>query len=95
MLFMCTSTWEPGQANEAIKKRLEMEKKGDAMPPGIKVLGEWGYLGGGKAFVLIDVDDPSAIMGMWMQWADVASVDMVPVLDRKDIKKLRSGAKKK
>lgn len=93
MLFMCTSTWDPGHANEAIKKRLDMEKEGDAVPAGMKVLGEWGYLGGGKAFTLIDVDDPSAIMGMWMQWTDAVSVDMVPVLERKDIKKLRSRTK--
>jgi len=93
MLFMCTSTWNPGQANDAIKKRLEMEKTGDVLPPGVKVVGEWGYIGGGKAFTLIEVDDPSACMGVWMKWADTMSIDMVPVLERKDIRKLRSKSK--
>jgi hypothetical protein len=93
MLFMCTSTWDPGHANDAIKKRLEVEKKGDVVPPGVKVVGEWGYVGGGKAFFLAEVDDPSAFMGMCMQWADVMSLDVVPVLERKDIKKLRSRTK--
>jgi hypothetical protein len=93
MLFMCTSTWDPSHANDAIKKRLEMEKRGDALPSGVKLLGEWGYLGGGKAFRLVDVDDPSAFMGLCMQWADVMSMDIVPVLERKDIKKLRSKTK--
>ena len=93
MIFMCTSTWDPGHANDAIKKRIEMEKTGDVLPPGVKVVGEWGYIGGGKAFTLIEVDDPSACMGVFMQLADTMSVDMVPVLERKDIKKLRSRTK--
>jgi hypothetical protein len=48
MLFMVTSTWDPSRANDAINKRLEMEKKGDALPSGVKLLGEWGYLGGAR-----------------------------------------------
>ena len=93
MLFMCTSTWDPGHANDAIKKRLEMEKTGYVAPPGVKVVGEWGYIGGGKAFFLAEVDDLSAFMGMCMTLADVMSMDIVPVLERKDIKKLRSKSK--
>ena len=93
MLFMCTSTWDPGHANDAIKKRLEMEKTGYVAPPGVNFVGEWGYVGGGKAFFLAEVDDLSAFMGMCMTLADVMSMDIVPVLERKDIKKLRSKSK--
>jgi hypothetical protein len=70
-----------------------MEKTGDVVPPGVKVVGEWGYIGGGKAFFLAEVDDPSAFMGMCMTLADAMSIDIVPVLERKDIKKLRSQTK--
>jgi hypothetical protein len=90
MLFMCTATWKPGQEREAISRRLENEKKGDPLPSGVKLLGEWGYLGGGKAFMLVDVEDPTAFMGMCMLWSDVMRTEVLPVLERKDIKKLRS-----
>jgi hypothetical protein len=93
MLFICTTSWDPGHANDAIKKRLEMEKTGDVVPPGVKVVGEWGYIGGGKAFFLAAVDDPSAFMGMCMGWSGVMSMEVVPVLERKDIAKLRSKMK--
>jgi hypothetical protein len=91
MLFMCISTWEPQQAKEAVKKRLEREDM--EIPKGLKKLGEWGYIGGGKAFVLFDVEDPAALMKLYMEWSDVMKMEAVPVLERKDIAEMRSRLK--
>jgi hypothetical protein len=93
MLFMCISTWEPQQAKEAVKKRLEMEAKGTEMPAGLTKLGEWGYIGGGKAFVLLDVQDPASLMELYMAWSDVMKMEAVPVLERKDIAAIRGRLK--
>ena len=92
MLFMVTTTWEPEQTKEVIKRRLEREK-GNVGLAGVKVVGEWAYLGGRRAFVLCDVEDPAALMEMSMTWSDLASMEVVPVLERKEVVKLRNRLK--
>jgi len=51
MLFMNIYTWEPGQRDALIKRRLG--KKGNALSPGMKKLGEWFDVGGGRGFILL------------------------------------------
>jgi hypothetical protein len=70
-----------------------MEAKQTELPAGLKKLGEWGYLGGGKAFVLFDVEDPAALMEMYMPWGDVMKLEAIPVLERKDIAEIRGRLK--
>ena len=93
MLFMGIGTWEPNQANAAIKKRLEMEAKKVELPAGVKALGEWGYVGGGKAFVLYDVEDPVVFMQLCMAWADIMKMEVYPVLERNAIAEIRNQLK--
>ena len=59
MLFMTIYTWEPAQRNELIKRRLE---KGLAFPKGLKVIGEWTDLTGGRGFMLFETEDPKVLM---------------------------------
>ena len=48
MLFMVIFTWEPGKTEEVIKRRARAED-----PEGLKVIGEWADLQGGRAFRLV------------------------------------------
>jgi len=84
MLFMDIYTWEPGQRNELLKRRAE---KGMALPEGVKVLGEWTDLGGGRGFLLVESNDPKAAIAGTMAWSDLMKIEAVPVIVTADLMK--------
>ena len=84
MLFMDIYTWEPGQRNELLKRRME---KGMALPEGVKVLGEWTDLGGGRGFLLVESNDPKAAIAGTMAWSDLMKIEAVPVIVTADLMK--------
>jgi hypothetical protein len=90
MLFMTIYTFEPGQRNEVIKRRLA---RGTATPEGVKRIGDWIYLGGNKGFMLFDANDPKAIMGMTMAWSDLMKFETVPVMEEEEVLKLAGSLK--
>ena len=90
MLFMSTYTFEPAVRNEVVKRRLE---RGIQTAKGLKILGEWFYLGSHKGFVLFETDDPKLIMGMAMPWADLLKWDTVPVMEIEEVLKLAKSVK--
>ena len=59
MLFMVTLSYEPQNRDEIVKRRAE---KGALIPEGVKTIGEWTSIGGGKVFRLVETEDPSAMM---------------------------------
>jgi hypothetical protein len=84
MLFMDIYTWEPGQRNELVKRRME---KGMGLPEGVKVLGEWTDLGGGRGFLLVESNDPKAAIAGTMAWSDLMKIEAVPVIVKADLMK--------
>lgn len=77
MLFMNIFTWEPEQRNEIIKRRMQ----GQALPEGVKVMGEWVEVGGGRVFRLIDVPDAKLGLALALPWTDIGKLQMIPVMD--------------
>ena len=90
MLFMSTYTFEPGQRNEVIKRGLE---RGNGAPEGVKIIGQWFYLGGHKGFMLFEANDPKVMMGMAMAWTDLMKFDTVPVMEAEEVLKLARSLK--
>ena len=90
MLFMTTYTFEPGQMNEVIKRRLE---RGNVAPEGIKVIGEWVYPGALKGFMLCEVSDSKAMVRVFMPWTDLMKFETVPVVEAEEVMKLAKGLK--
>ena len=90
MLFMNIYTWEPGQRNELLKRRME---KGMVLAEGVKVLGEWTDLGGGRGFLLVESNDPKALITTTMAWSDLMKIDSVPVIVTADLMKVASKGK--
>jgi hypothetical protein len=90
MLFMSVYTFEPGQRNEVIKRRLE---QGTGCPEGVKVIGEWFDLGGHKGFILFETNDPKVMMGMSMPWTDLMKFETVPVMEIEEVLKLARSKK--
>jgi hypothetical protein len=85
MLFMTIYTYEPGQRNEVIKRRLE---RGTPTLEGLKVVGEWIYLGGHKGFMLFEANDPKVLLGMTLAWSDLMKFETVPVMEAEEALKL-------
>ena len=83
MKFITIATWEPHQRDELVKRRTET---GRMLPEGIKIIGEWVDVSGGKAISLYEVD--SALEGFkWSyNWSDIHKLESFPVLEVKDDK---------
>ena len=77
MLFMSVATYEPNVRDEIIKRRLE---KGGMIPEGVKLLGEWSCISGGRVFRLVETDDPEAAIEGVLAWSDLCKVELHPVL---------------
>ena len=89
MLFMCIFTWEPEQRNEVIKRRMQ----GQALPEGVKSIGEWVELGGARSFRLIDApDDAKLALAAALPWTDIGKLQMIPVMDSEEAVKFAAQA---
>ena len=78
MLFMNIYTWEPGQRDALIKRRME---KGIALSEGVKKVGEWFDVSGGRGFMVCEANDAKAIMTSVMGWSDLMKEEIVPLVD--------------
>jgi hypothetical protein len=78
MLFMTVYTYPPANRDEVIKRRLE---KGTAVPEGIKILGEWSYVGSGRVFRLFEAADPTAAVKGSFAWSDLGTIETYPVME--------------
>jgi hypothetical protein len=78
MLWITIGTWPPEKRDEITKRRLE---KGNMMPEGVKVLGEWVDLDGGRVVQLTEADDPAAIGLGCYAWNDLMSIDGFVVME--------------
>jgi hypothetical protein len=88
MLFMTIYTYEPEKREAVIKRRAE---KGAMAPPGMKIVGEWSDITGGRVFRLVEVDDPRVMLGASAAWADLGKIESVPVMQTEEVMKLVSG----
>jgi hypothetical protein len=75
---MIIFTWEPDKRNEIIKRRSE---KGGMIPQGMKLLGEWTDISGGRVFRLVDLEDPKAGLQAVLAWSDLGKIEMFPVIE--------------
>ncbi len=90
MLFMSTYTFEPGQSDEIMMRRLQ---RGALAPEGVKVIGEWFYVGGHKGFILFDTNNPSVLMKMALGWTDLVRFETIPVMETEEVLNLAKSAK--
>jgi len=84
MKFMVVYTYDPKDRDAVVKKRMGGEPK----PPGMKTLGEWSYLGGGRVFELVECDDPRAMLGASAPWAGMGKIELFPVMETDEVMKL-------
>jgi hypothetical protein len=82
MLFLNICTWEPGQRTEILKRRAE---RGIALSEGVKFVGEWADLNGRRSFLLVEANDPKAVMASVMVWSHLMKMEIVPVIEAADL----------
>ncbi|NOQ17987.1 MAG: DUF3303 domain-containing protein [Dehalococcoidales bacterium] len=85
---MTIYTYKPEKREAVIKRRAE---KGAISPPGMKIVGEWSDITGGRVFRLVEVDDPRVMLGASAAWADLGKIESVPVMETEEVMKLVSG----
>ena len=78
MLWITIGTWGPEKRDEITKRRME---KGTMRPEGVKLLGEWVDLAGGRVVALDEGDDPAALALACYAWNDIMCLDSFPVMD--------------
>ena len=85
MLFMTIYTYDPKDREAVIKRRAE---KGAMAPPGMKIVGEWSGLTGGRVFRLVEVDDARVMLGATAAWAELGRIESIPVIETEEVMKL-------
>jgi hypothetical protein len=88
MLFMTIFTWEPEKRDEMVKRFAE---KGTVTAG--KRIGAWSAIGGGRAFALVDADDPKAMVAVSHVWNDIAKMETIPVIETQELVKLVASKK--
>ena len=84
MLFVGISTWEPERRDEFDKRAGAMAK----IPEGIKIIGSWVDLAGGRIFEVFEAADPKAVIEATFAWNDLCKVEIVPVMETEEAAKL-------
>jgi hypothetical protein len=82
MLVMTVFTYPPANRNEVVKRRLE---KGTQVPEGLKILGEWSYVGSGRVFRLTDVADEAMLFKGAYAWSDLGTMETYPVVETEKV----------
>nr|QNO53455.1 hypothetical protein HCHKDHBN_00026 [Methanosarcinales archaeon ANME-1 ERB6] len=84
MLFVAISTWEPEKRDEVDKRAAAMAK----IPEGIKLIGSWVDLAGGRIFEVFEADDPKAVIEASFAWNDLCKAEFVSVMETEEAVKL-------
>jgi len=83
MLFITIATWEPEKREQIVKRR----QQGPMVPEGVKLIGQWSDIGGGRAFSLFETDDPKLMMPASYAWNDIVRIEVVPVIEAEEVMK--------
>jgi hypothetical protein len=80
MKFILTFAWAPDKATqeEGIGRFLAA---GGMSPEGARLLGRWTRLDFSGGFVLLECDDPRPLTEMALQWSDLMSLELIPVIE--------------
>lgn len=88
MLFMLIFEYSPENRNVLIKKYVE---KGPMIPDGIKEVGMWSSVSGGRVYSIYETDDPAALAKFGQNWNDLGTGEIIPVMKTVEYIKLVAG----
>jgi len=85
MQYMVIFTWEPEKRDKVIKRAQTL---GIEPPEGMKVIGRWADLDGGRTFELVETDNPKAMLAFSLSWCDLGKIESTPVMEVAEAMKL-------
>jgi len=83
MLYMSVFTYKPENRDAVIKKRLEI----GLQTPGVKVIGQWSYIGLGQVFTLSEAADPFAAYKSMIPYGTLGKFEIFPVIETEQVLK--------
>ncbi|MFC1893120.1 DUF3303 domain-containing protein, partial [Chloroflexota bacterium] len=90
MLYMNILTWDPEKRDEVLKRAKQTGFKHE----GIKVIGTWSDIDGGRAFQLTETPtDPKIGLKANFAWNDIMKIETVAVMDAEEMVKLLASMK--
>ena len=77
MLYVMTWTLQPEQRDRV---QSLFKETGGAPPEGVRLLGRWHSVAGGKGVLVAESDDAAAMAAWAQQWSGVLSLDAYPAM---------------
>lgn len=78
MLMLSIFQYDPEKRDQVVRKRLEL---GPPQRPGVKLIGQWSYVGGGKVFTLIETENQKAAYELMMPYSNLGTFEVFPLLE--------------
>ncbi|WP_414567321.1 DUF3303 domain-containing protein [Nostoc sp. CCY 9925] len=80
MLFMVIERFKDGKTKEIYRR---FQEKGRMMPEGLKYIHSWVEVNCDRCFQLMECDDLSLFQEWILQWQDLATFEIIPVVPSK------------
>ena len=92
MLYQITWNMFPDKKMECYKVFSQMTPEDDVKDAGddIKILGRWHAVGGGSGVCICETDNMEALTGWMVNWAGMADLKVVPVVEDATVRKVVS-----
>jgi len=88
MLFMVINDYCSENRNTIIDRFVE---KGLMLPEGVKEIGLWTEITGGRVYGILETDDPAKIVKFCYEWNDLGVLEMIPIMDSREIVQIVTG----
>jgi hypothetical protein len=85
MIFVSLYTMTPNHRNSAENR---FKQTGGKPPAGIKVIGRWHSVSGGRGVTVCEASDAQAVAQWAHDWNDVIHFDIYPAIDDAGLAKL-------
>lgn len=85
MLFVSLYTIPSNNRNQTQER---FKKAGGKPPAGVKMIGRWHSLAGGRGVTLLEANDAQAVAQWAQEWTDLVHFDIYPVIDDAGFAKL-------
>lgn len=80
MLFMVIERFKDGKTKEIYRR---FQQKGRMMPEGLKYIDSWVEVNCDRCFQLMECDDLGLFQEWILQWQDLATFEIIPVVPSK------------
>ena len=85
MLFMVVEHFKQGKTKDIYCR---LQERGRMMPEGLKYVDSWISADFNRCFQLMECDDPSLFQEWILEWSDLATFEIIPVIPSEETKQV-------